>query len=140
METIITIPPKVAAVIPYQQLQVTEENLSAFAPAIERLQQRLEQCPKLRKTDGMKEHPAIFHYFAGSTDMYICEYDPEDGLMFGFSILNDDLPNSEWGYIDVNEIRTVPVFNIDYHFEEQSIEAALYRRNPGYYPLPPSLR
>jgi hypothetical protein len=37
MEPITTIPPEVAAIIPYQQLQVTEENLPAFVPAIERL-------------------------------------------------------------------------------------------------------
>jgi hypothetical protein len=140
MNTITTIPPEVAAIIPYQQLQVTEENLSAFAPAIGRLQQQLAKCPNLRKTECMKEHPALFHYFTGGTDMYICEYDKEDGLMFGFTILNGDLPNSEWGYIDINEIRTIPVFNLDYHFEEQSIEAALFRRNPEYYPMPLSLQ
>jgi hypothetical protein len=88
----------------------------------------------------VREHPAMFHYFTGGTDMYICEYDRVDGLMFGFTILNGDLPNSEWGYIDVNGIRTFPVFYLDYHFEEQSIEAALYRQHPDYYPLPPSLQ
>jgi hypothetical protein len=30
--------------------------------------------------------------------------------------------------------------NIDYHFEEQSIEAALYRRYPDHFKKPASLQ
>jgi hypothetical protein len=41
--------------------------------------------------------------------------------------------NSEWGYISLSEITAIPVMNIDYYFEEQSIDADLYRQYPGYF-------
>jgi hypothetical protein len=59
--------------------------------------------------------------------------------MFGYTILNGDLDNSEWGYISLSEIITIPVLNIDYYFEEQSIEAALFRKYPGHFKKPRSL-
>jgi hypothetical protein len=139
METLKTIPPEVAAIIPLGQYAVTEEHLDTFAEAIERLEGQLRKCPKIGGTDGMKEHPAMFHYFYGGTDMYICEYEPEKGIMFGFFILNGDLQNAEFGYIDVAQIITIPIMNIDYHFEDQSVEAALYKKYPRHFKKPPSL-
>jgi hypothetical protein len=59
--------------------------------------------------------------------------------MFGFVILNGDLQNAEWGYINLAEIITIPVMNIDYHFEEQNIEAALYKQYPRHFKKPRSL-
>jgi hypothetical protein len=139
MQTANIIPPAVAALIPCGQLRVTRLNPIAFADALERLEQQLKICPKLRATDGKKEHPAIFHYFYGGTDMYICEYDPDEDLLFGYTILNGDLDNSEWGYTSLSEIRGISVLNIDYHFEAQSIEAALYKQYPRFFKKPKSL-
>jgi hypothetical protein len=138
MQQTITTAHKVAALIPRSQYAVTIEHIEAFEEAIIRLEKQLEKCPKLRETDGMKEHPAMFHYFCGSTDMYICEYDGEDTL-FGFTVLNGDLDNAEWGYISLSEITSIPVMNIDYHFEEQSVEAALYQKYPRHFSKPASL-
>jgi hypothetical protein len=66
--------------------------------------------------------------------------DREHGIMFGFFILNGDLQNAEFGYIDMAQILTIPVMNLDYHFEEQSVEAALYKRYPRFFKKPPSLK
>jgi hypothetical protein len=139
METLKTIPPAVAAIIPAAQLQVTQNHINDYSDAINHIYELLVKCPKLYETDGMKEHPAIFHYFFGGTDIYICEYDTERGLMFGFHILNGDLDNSEWGYSNVKEYASSKYLNIDYHFEEQSIEAALYKRYPKHFKKPKSL-
>ena len=139
METLKTIPTEVTALIPVFQLEVTKGNLKEFADCIERLETALKNCPKIGKTDGQKEHPAIFHYFYGGSDIYICEYDPEDNLMFGYGILNGDLQNSEWGYFSVEELVNSKYLNIDYHFEEQSIEAALYNQYPRHFKKPQSL-
>lgn len=67
----------------------------------------LKRCPAIGETDGTKEHPAIFHFFCGQTDIYISEYDKKDS-MFGYTILNGDLPFSEWGFISVSEITRIP--------------------------------
>ena len=111
-----------------------------YSGAIERLEASLRKCPKIGETDGMKEHPAIFHYFFGGHDFYICEYDPQIGRMFGYSVCNEDLENSGWGYFNVSEFAQTRLINIDYHFQEQSIEAALYTKYPKYYKKPQSLK
>jgi hypothetical protein len=138
MQTIMTTAHKAAALIPHGQYAVTIEHIEAFEEALTRLEKQLDKCPKLRKTDGMKEHPAVFHYFCGATDIYVCEYDGEDTL-FGFTILNGDLDNAEWGYTSLSEITGIPVMNIDYDFEEQSIEAARYLQYPRRFKKPASL-
>ena len=139
MELIKTISPAVAALIPCGQLQVTKRNIREFQDGIQQLEIALKLCPKIGETDGKKEHPAMFHYFYGGTDIFICEFDGED-LMFGYTILNGDLQNAEWGYSSLSEIVKVPQFNIDYHFEPQTIEAALYKAYPKHYKKPASLR
>jgi len=138
MEELKEIPIEVAALIPKAQLEFTRENLKEFSEAILRLQTQLEKCPKIKETDSMKEHPAVFHYFCGSTDFYICEYDRKED-MFGFAILGGDHENSEWGYFNLKELTSIAPLNIDYYFEEQSIEAALYTAYPDYYERPKSL-
>jgi len=138
MKELMTIPPEVAALIPRVQLKITRGNLREFSDCIARLQAQLEKCPKLYETDGMKERPAIFHYFYASTDYYICEYDRAND-MFGYAILGGDLENSEWGYFSLAELTSISVLNIDYHFEEQSVEAALYTAYPHYFKKPQSL-
>ena len=59
--------------------------------------------------------------------------------MFGFAILNGDLYNSEWGYFCLTDLIKIPVYNIDYYFEEQSIEAARYTAYPMYFKKPQSV-
>jgi hypothetical protein len=60
--------------------------------------------------------------------------------MFGFAILGGYLPNSEWGYFLLSDLTKISQYNIDYHFTEQSIEAALHTAYPTYYRKPQSLR
>ena len=138
MKTLKKIPAAVAALIPTPQLILTTESLREYTNEINRLKTSLQNCPKLGETDGMKEHPAIFHYFYRSTDIYICEYDRKD-KMFGYAILAGDLQNSEWGYFSLSELSRNVLYNIDYYWTEQSIEAALYNSYPNYFPMPSSL-
>jgi hypothetical protein len=138
MEKLTEIPNEVAALIPVIQAMVTGENLDAYSEAIMGLSVSLEKCPNIGETNGMKEHPAIFHYFFGATDIFICEYNRND-LLFGYTILNGDLDNSEWGYTSLKEITKIPQLNIDYYWQEQSIEAALYKAYPKYFQKPNSL-
>jgi len=111
--------------MPIGQFTVAIKNFPEFADAINRLEIALEKCPKIGETDKLEEHPATFHYFSESTDIYVCEFDQKD-LMFGYTILGGDFEYSEWGYFGLKELRKIPLLNIDYHFNETSIEAALY--------------
>jgi hypothetical protein len=136
----ITIPPEVAAIIPYSQLEVTQQNPDAYAEPIERLTRVLAAIPTIGVTDGMnrtlvREHPAVLHYFAGATDIFICEYDGKDE-MFGFSILNGDYEMAEFGYIGLSEIRHIAVLNLDYYRDKQSVETARYKLYSHYFSKP----
>jgi len=132
------IPHEVETLIPTEQLKIMRRNIKEFQSGIELLENQLSICPNIRQTDGMKERPAIFHYFYGSTDIYICEYNKED-YMFGYAILNGELQFSEWGYFHRTDLINMPFYNIDLHFEEQSIEVALYKSYPHHFKKPLSM-
>jgi len=129
---------KVTPLMPIEQFKNRVINFPDLFDAINRLEIALEKCPKIGETDEMEEHPAIFHYFYGSTDIFICEFDREDS-MFGYAISGGDLDNSEWGFFSLEELRKIPLLNLDYHFNETSIEAALYKAYPSHFKKPPSL-
>jgi hypothetical protein len=59
--------------------------------------------------------------------------------MFGYTILNGDLQNAEWGYISLSEIAAIPHINIDYQFPVQTIEAACYKAYPEHFKNPKSM-
>jgi hypothetical protein len=139
MKTNYSISPELQAIIPKYQLLVTMKAMRAHVRSLERLEALLKNCPKIGETEHKKEHPAIFHYFYGGSDFYICEYGTKDSLMFGYGILNGDLQNSEWGYFNILEFSQSKYLNIDYHFPEQSIEAALYTAYPNHFKKPQSL-
>jgi hypothetical protein len=83
---------------------------------------RLSRIPKLYETEHvpLQEKLIHLHFFIGSCDWYIAEYDGED-IFWGFAILNDDLQNAEWGYISLSELKSVKVggwLEIDCELEE----------------------
>jgi len=69
---------------------------------------QLSSIPKIGKQDGEHTSETIIHahIFGGSTDIYISEYDGAD-LLFGFTILNGDIDNAEWGYSSFQELCNV---------------------------------
>jgi predicted AlkP superfamily pyrophosphatase or phosphodiesterase len=73
--------------------------------------------PKLYETDFISpESKHIFaHFFVGSADWYIAEFDGDD-LFFGYANLGDDA-NAEWGYISFSELKILKLRNgieVDY--------------------------
>lgn len=65
--------------------------------------------PKLYETDGsgLADKPFVAHYFAGSCDWYIAEFDPETGEAFGWAELFPG--GGEYGYIDLRELEATSV-------------------------------
>lgn len=72
--------------------------------------EKLSSIPGLYSTQEipLKDKVIHLHCFIGSTDFYIAEYDGED-LFWGFSILNGDMQNAEWGYISFSELKAIKV-------------------------------
>ena len=76
----------------------------------------LNQIPRLYATEHIPAKDKIIHlhFFFGGCDWYVAEYDGDD-LFFGFAVLNDDLPNSEWGYFTLSELADINIhgFEVD---------------------------
>jgi hypothetical protein len=72
-------------------------------------EKELSSIPKLYETEkvSMKNKIIHLHFFLSGTDWYICEYDPEQKMFFGFVILDQDYFNAEWGYISLAELERV---------------------------------
>lgn len=75
--------------------------------------ERLARIPKLYETENvpLAEKIIYLHFFLGSCDWYIAEYDGED-LFFGYAILNGDRDNAEWGYISLSELKDLKSFGL----------------------------
>jgi hypothetical protein len=73
-------------------------------------QERLNRIPKLYETESipLRDKLIYLHFFIGGCDWYIAEYDGDD-LFWGYTILNGDLQNAEWGYISFAELREIKV-------------------------------
>ena len=95
-------------VIPEEQYQFMLEN--AAGEEAEYFKKKLKNmatiCTDLQKHSNKENvnkdgsHPCKLHYFLGNCDWYISELD-NDGIGFGYCILNGDLYNSEWGSVNV---------------------------------------
>jgi hypothetical protein len=109
------------------------ESIKSYQNVIADLNEKVEHIPALYETDEMKRHPCVLHYFFLGCDWYIAEWDREQNLFFGYAILNNDLYNSEWGYISLDELLRIPMINLDYHFTPYTVEDALYRKNKAYF-------
>ncbi len=74
-------------------------------------EKELSKIPALYSTDKIDCPDKIIHlhFFIGSNDWFIVEYDSKNQLFFGFAILNRDLQNSEWGYISFRELCEIEV-------------------------------
>ena len=125
--------------MPPEQLFTTLDLLageegSFFAGKIKEIATAIEKAPKIYETDGMKEHPVILRYFHPTgSETLVCEIGT-NGEAFGYQVINGDWVNSEFGYLDINEIKNIPGMEIDYHFpENMSIERWLYTQSPKHF-------
>ncbi len=83
--------------------------------------ERLNKIPKLYETEEIPSDKKLIylHFFIGSSDWYIAEFDGDD-IFFGYAILNGDKDCAEWGYISFSELKDLKVgmVEIDCELEE----------------------
>jgi len=72
--------------------------------------ERLAAIPKIYETENVSLQDKLIHlhFFIGSCDWFIAEYDGGD-LLWGFVILNDDCVNAEWGYVSFHELKSIKI-------------------------------
>lgn len=88
--------------------------------------ERLSKIPKLYETEDIPTSDTIvhLHFFIGGCDWYATEFDGTD-TFFGFTILNQDHINSEWGYFSFKELQSIKMgfveidCELEVHFEPQ---------------------
>lgn len=109
---------------------------------------RLSLIPELYSTEHipLQEKLIHLHFFIAGSDWYIVEYDGID-IMWGFAILNNDYQCAEWGYISLEELKSIRVagfMEIDCELEEHwcirsAIEVEKIRKSHQWwqYPQPP---
>ena len=73
--------------------------------------EQLDKLPRLYETEDvpLKDKLIHIHFFLGGCEWYIVEYDGED-LFFGYTILNNDYDNGEWGYISFKELKEITLW------------------------------
>ena len=71
---------------------------------------QLNQLPRLYETEEtpLAEKLIRMHFFLGGCDWWICEFDGRD-LFFGYAVLNGDWQLGEWGYISLQELKSIKV-------------------------------
>lgn len=67
--------------------------------------EELARLPHLYETESTAaaDKPIVMHFFFGSCDWYVAEFDGDD-TFFGFAVLNGDLQCAEWGYFSLAEL------------------------------------
>jgi len=70
------------------------------------------------------------HYFNASSDWYIYEWNENENLFFGYTILNGDTQNAEWGYISLEELFAINEFartiELDLYFEPRPLKELIH--------------
>ena len=93
--------------IPPVQLEVINGSIE-HEEVLHRLENIFKTMPVTYSQDGLGNQAIVFlHYFHGGSDWYITEKDSEDEQhqAFGYTILNGDEENAEWGYISIEELK-----------------------------------
>lgn len=89
----------------YQKKALSEQGFKALKNALENVSSQYQDIPNLYEQDGKGKEATIYlHAFNGASDWYITELDKETKEAFGFTVLDQDWPNAELGYISLNEL------------------------------------
>jgi len=115
-----SIPASVKYFMPLAQQKTVKANIHAFQDVLEHLERVISDLPALYDTDGQDDKIAYLHYFYGGTDIYILERDisAEQLQAFGWTILNNDYQNAEYGYIGIQqELLPSNKIELDFHFD-----------------------
>ena len=102
------------------------------------LNKNLNEIPPIYAQDGKgKNAIAYLHYFNSSSDRYITELDKDNLEGFGFTILNGDTQNAEFGYIPLTQFTQQKAsywdLNLDLNFNPTTLNQVF--RNKGYNDL-----
>jgi hypothetical protein len=107
--------------IPTAQLATTLASRELMSAYTKKLNTLARAVPGIYQTKGNRDAKIAMHYFYGTTDFYLMEYDGEDEF-YGYMVLNGDRENAELGYQSKHQLfNALPLLNLDYHYERVTI-------------------
>ena len=113
------IPSIVANLIPPAQLEHTLRYFGAHAEAIDRIFRLVPTIPKLGESVFLRNPPICLHYFTGTADYFIYEYDGED-TMYGLTRSNIYPEKNEYQKISLSRLKSNELMKLDFSWECQS--------------------
>ena len=119
------IPAELRLVMPKQQQQAIIGNQEIYQTLVE-LNENVKELPALYAQDGKgKEAIEFLHYFYGGSDWWITEVDYNEGIFFGYAILNGDSEMGELGYMSIEELTTTSGIQLDFFWDKKTLTEAL---------------
>lgn len=120
--------PELKGFIPTQQFKALAGN-DEIGEQLERLENMIKDMPQTYGQDGLGQNSFVFlHYFAGDSDWYITEKDmgkPTDSdyqiQAYGYVVLNGDTQNAEWGYVNIQELKSIPQVQLDFFWNPEQL-------------------
>jgi hypothetical protein len=130
--------PLVRSLMPkLQQMAVLEndesEEVQFFIDKVKALEAIFVDAKKIDQNTPIMDKIVKAHYFYGSTDWYIFDYDPKDNVFFGYVVLNGDTQMSEAGYISVEELMSVKRVELDFFWDQVPLGKALHSQYPSEF-------
>lgn len=86
------------------------DKFKSMAKTISEMQQEQGESKNIR-----------LHFFSGGYDCYVLEWDGNDEL-FTFGVLDGNTDFGDYGYVSLSELKRLPGMEIDFHFDEISVE------------------
>jgi hypothetical protein len=119
--SLVVIPPLVTRLMPTAQLKHTLQFMGMYTETINRLYLVVKDMPRLGDTVTIREPTIYLHYFTGTADYFICEYDGED-TMFG-KVSFRMFPSSEKRYqkFSLSSLKSNQFLELDFGWEVSSI-------------------
>lgn len=97
------------------------------------------------EAEGLSDRQQLVreHFFLGGNDWWVTEYDQESKIATGFTVLNGDAPNGEYGDFSLEELeqfrRGLGVIERDLHWEPVTLAQARSNKYPDVFPPERSL-
>jgi len=113
-EKVYTIPPKIIRLLPPEQLKYTVQNIGVFYEDIKRIYKLLPKIPCIGETETEKSPTVYLHYFTGTADYYICEYDGDDTMYGHYKFNTFQFANNYYHKFSLSNLKSNQFIQLDF--------------------------
>jgi len=132
--------PLAQQIIPPSQFMATIENLRGeegqfFSDKLNELEGYIQAAidQGRKRSLGIEELTCYLHFFHGGSDWFVYGINLKNGWISSYAILNQDVQMSEPGDTSIDDFHSIPMMNVDYHYEPRPLAVALYEYDPEYF-------